>query len=84
MDVVANLYQRNSLMNLIKETSENIFVPITVGGGVRTLNDVDEMMKYGADKVAINTAAVKNPLIRTISDKFGSQCMVSSIEAKKD
>ena len=84
MDVVANLYQRNSLMNLIKETSENIFVPITVGGGVRTLNDVDEMMKYGADKVAINTAAVKNPeLIRTISDKFGSQCMVSSIEAKK-
>ena len=45
MDVVANLYQRNSLMNLIKETSENIFVPITVGGGVRTLNDVDEMMK---------------------------------------
>lgn len=84
MDVVANLYQRNSLMNLIKETSENIFVPITVGGGVRTLNDVDEMMKYGADKVAINTAAVKDPeLIRTISDKFGSQCMVSSIEAKK-
>jgi len=82
-DIVASLYGRNSLLDIIERTSEDIFIPITVGGGLRNVNDVSTALRSGADKIAINTAAIKDPSIITeISRKFGSQCMVLSIQAK--
>lgn len=84
MDIVASLYDRNSLGDIVANTSQNVFIPITVGGGIRSLKDVEKMMRCGADKVAINTAAIKRPqLISEIAETFGSQCMVLSIEAKQ-
>ncbi len=84
MDIVASLYERNSLGGLVEKTTENVFVPITVGGGIRSESDVEQMLRCGADKVAINTAAVRNPkLITSIASRFGSQCVVLSIEAKQ-
>ena len=83
MDIVASLYGRNNLTEIVRHTAQEIFVPLTVGGGVRSLADVTTLLRAGADKVAINTAAVANPdLIRAVSERFGSQCMVVSIEAK--
>lgn len=85
MDSVASLYGRNKLTNLVTSTAKNIFVPLTVGGGIRNVADVDELLRAGADKIAINTAAVLRPsLIKEISYEFGSQCLVLSIEAKKN
>jgi cyclase len=84
MDCVASLYGRNHLSDIITAATKNIFVPITVGGGIRSVNDAFNILRAGADKVAINTAAVANPsLIENISRQFGSQCMVLSVEAKK-
>ena len=84
-DVVASLFERNSLLDIIEKTTDNIFVPITVGGGLRTIDDVASVLKAGADKVSINTAAIKNPqLISDVSMRFGSQCMVLSIQAKRN
>jgi cyclase len=84
-DIVASLYERNSLLDLIKKTTRDIFVPITVGGGLRSLDDVAAALRAGADKVAINTAAIKNPkLITEVARRFGSQCMVHSIQAKQN
>jgi imidazole glycerol-phosphate synthase subunit HisF len=84
MDSVATLYGRNSLVDLVRETTEDVFVPMTVGGGLRSLADVDEMMRAGADKVAINTAAVHRPeLLTEISRRYGAQAMVLSVEAKR-
>jgi len=84
-DIVASLYERNSLVEIIKKTTDNVFVPITVGGGLRTINDVSDALRAGADKVAINTAAIKNPnIISEVAERFGSQCMVLSIQAKKN
>ncbi len=83
MDMVASLYGRNNLHDIVKATSENIFVPITVGGGVRSVDDAELLLFAGADKVAINTAATQRPeLITEISRRFGAQCVVLSIEAK--
>ncbi len=84
MDCVASLYGRNHLSDIISAATKNIFVPITVGGGIRSVDDAFNILRAGADKVAINTAAVSNPkLIENISREFGSQCMVLSVEAKK-
>jgi len=84
IDCVASLYGRNHLANIVKSAAKDIFVPITVGGGIRTIDDVKEILRSGADKVAVNTAAVANPaLITDIAKLFGSQCMVLSIEAKQ-
>ncbi len=84
MDIVASLYERNSLLDLVRESTQDIFVPITLGGGLRNINDVAAALRAGADKIAINTAAIKDPnLISEIATRFGSQCMVLSIEAKK-
>ncbi len=81
-DAVASLYQRNCLHEIIKRTSEKIFIPLTVAGGIRSVEDVKQILRAGADKVAINTAAVNNPQLFYESAKiFGSQCIVSSIEA---
>lgn len=83
MDCVASLYGRNHLGEIIKSAAENIFVPMTVGGGIRSVEDATEILRSGADKVAVNTAAVADPqLISDIAERFGSQCMVLSIEAK--
>jgi cyclase len=84
MDVVASLYGRNSLHDIVRKTAQDVFVPMTVGGGIRSVNDARELLRSGADKIAINTAAIKNPkLIRDIANVFGSQSVVLSIEAKR-
>ena len=83
MDSVASLYGRNSLENILEKTVKNVFVPITAGGGIRTVNDARKMLLNGADKVAINSAAIKNPkLVSELANTFGSQSIVVSIEAK--
>ena len=82
-DCVATLYGRNSLLDLVKRVSKDIFVPLTVGGGIRSLEDATKLLRSGADKVAINSALVENPdLIRQIIGEYGSQCLVLSVEAK--
>ncbi len=84
IDIVASLYERNNLLEIVRGATKDVFIPLTVGGGIRTAEDVRDVLRAGADKVAINTAAIKRPeLIREISERFGSQCMVLSIEAKK-
>jgi cyclase len=84
MDTVASLYGRANIISIVKKTTEDVFIPVTVGGGIRTTDDVQELLDCGADKVAINTAAVnREELISEVSKRFGSQCMVLSIEAKK-
>jgi len=84
MDCVASLYGRNNLADIVKTATKDIFVPITVGGGIRSIENATEILRAGADKVAVNTAAISNPqLITNISRRFGSQCMVLSVEAKQ-
>jgi imidazole glycerol-phosphate synthase subunit HisF len=84
MDCVASLYGRNHLGDIVSAAAKDIFVPITVGGGIRSVEDATQILRAGADKVAVNTAAVANPkLIYDIARRFGSQCMVLSIEAKQ-
>ena len=84
MDSVASLYGRNNLYEIINEASKNIFIPLTVGGGIRNINDAFKAFNSGADKITVNTAAVEdNNLINNLSKKFGSQSLVLSIEAKK-
>ena len=84
MDVVASLYERNSLHEIIESTAKEIFIPITVGGGIRTIDDIKNVLRCGADKVCINTAAVKNPnFIKEASKIFGSSTIVIAIEAIK-
>lgn len=83
-DAVASLYQRNGLVDIVRSVARKVFVPITVAGGIRTLHDISELLRAGADKVAINTAAIANPLLlKDAAQAFGSQCIVSSIEAFK-
>jgi cyclase len=85
MDVVASLYERNSLHDIISETAKSIFIPITVGGGLRSISDIKEVLRVGADKVSLNTAAIKNPqLIKDASRMFGSSTIVVAIEAVKE
>lgn len=82
MDVVASLYGRNSLLDIVERTSKEIFIPLTVGGGLRSVEDIRRVLRAGADKVSINTAALAQPnLIREVSRAFGSSTTVVSIEA---
>lgn len=84
MDIVASLYQRSIDFELLKSATEDIFIPFTVGGGIRSIQDINNALRAGADKVAINTYAVNNPNFLTEAAKsFGSQCIVLSVEAKK-
>ena len=84
LDIAASHENRNILLEVVKKTSEKCFVPLTVGGGVRTIEDINKLLKAGADKVSINTAAVtNNNLIKEAAEKFGSQCIVVAIDAKK-
>lgn len=83
-DVVASLYERNSLNNIITKTASEIFIPLTVGGGLRTIEDIRTVLRAGADKVSINTAAIRNPqFIKEASRTFGSSTIVVAIEAIK-
>ena len=82
MDVVASLYERNSLLEFVAKTSRQVFIPLTVCGGLRTLDDIKTVLRAGADKVVLNTAAVRRPeLIREASLRFGSSTILVSIEA---
>lgn len=84
MDVVASLYDRNNLSSIVRNVASEVFIPITVGGGIRNLKAVHDLLAVGADKVAINTAATIDPdILRAISDTYGSQATVLSIEAKR-
>ena len=84
IDIVASLYGRSKLTEIVRKAAQDVFVPMTVGGGIRAVDDVGELLRAGADKVAINTAAVRRPqLIAEVARRFGSQCMVLSIEAKQ-
>ena len=84
MDIVASLYNRNNLSAIVRRTTDDVFIPITVGGGLRSVDDVRSILQMGADKAAINTAAIKDESIITqVAEAFGSQCMVLSIQAKR-
>lgn len=84
IDVVASLYGRNSLLDIIERTAREVFIPLTVGGGLRSIDDIGNALRAGADKIAINTAAVRRPeFIREAAQKFGSSTIVLSIEAIK-
>lgn len=86
MDVVASLYQRNSLLDIVTRTAQEIFIPLTVGGGLRSLEDIRTVLRAGADKVSLNTAAIHSPeLIKQAAQRFGSSTIMVSIEAiRKD
>lgn len=84
MDTVASLYGRNNLTDIVAQTARDVFIPMTVGGGIRNVDDVKTLLRAGADKVAINTAAVRRPeLISEVAHRYGTQCMVLSVEAKR-
>jgi len=83
LDITASSDQRDIIIDVVEKTAEHVFVPLTVGGGIRNLDDIRTILRAGADKVSINTAAVKNPnLVRETADRFGSQCIVVAIDAK--
>lgn len=84
LDITASWERRDIILDVVKRTAEKVFMPLTVGGGIRSISDIRKLLKAGADKVSINTAAVKNPiLIKEASARFGSQCIVVAIDAKK-
>ena len=85
LDITASSDGRAIMHDVVARTAEQCFMPLTVGGGLRTVADIEAMLKSGADKVSLNTAAIKNPqLIREASDRFGAQCIVLAIDAKRD
>ena len=85
LDITASSDKRNITLDVVKKTAEQVFIPLTVGGGIRTVDDMRTLLKAGADKISINTAAVLNPqLIHDGSRKFGNQCIVVAIDAKRE
>jgi cyclase len=83
LDITASSDQRDIIIDVVEKTAEEVFVPLTVGGGIRHLDDIRRILRAGADKVSVNTAAVKNPaLVSEAADRFGSQCIVVAIDAK--
>jgi len=84
LDITASAERRKIILEVVRRTAEEVFMPLTVGGGIRSLEDIRELLRAGADKVSINTAAVENvDLVREASEKFGSQCIVVAIDAKR-
>ncbi|MDG1988131.1 MAG: imidazole glycerol phosphate synthase subunit HisF [Halieaceae bacterium] len=83
LDITASHECRDTTVEVVEKISENVFIPLTVGGGIRSLNDIQTMLNAGADKVSINTAAIQNPhLVEEAANKFGSQCIVVAVDAK--
>ncbi|WP_406273498.1 imidazole glycerol phosphate synthase subunit HisF [Nocardia sp. NBC_00881] len=83
LDVTASAGDRGTMIDVVTRTAEQIFIPLTVGGGVRTVDDVDRLLRAGADKVSVNTAAIARPeVLREMSERFGSQCIVLSVDAR--
>lgn len=84
LDITASSDVRQTILDVVRKTAEEVFIPFTVGGGIRNLEDIRTLLRTGADKVSINTAAVEDPkLIKTSSEEFGSQCIVVAIDAKR-
>lgn len=84
LDVTASRQGRGTMLEAVRRTAEQVFIPLTVGGGVRSVNDVRELLRAGADKVSVNTAAIDNPgLIRELAERFGAQCVVLSVDARR-
>lgn len=84
LDITASSDQRNTVVDMVRKVAEKVFIPFTVGGGIRTVDDFKAILREGADKVAVNSAAIMNPeLISQAADKFGSQCVVVAIDAKR-
>ncbi|MBA3065324.1 imidazole glycerol phosphate synthase subunit HisF [bacterium] len=84
LDITASVENRPAMLEIVAKTAEKVFIPLTVGGGIRKLSDISDLLKAGADKVSINTAAVENPsLIREASREFGDQCIITAIDAKQ-
>jgi imidazole glycerol-phosphate synthase subunit HisF len=84
LDITATLEDRKATLDVVSRTAEEVFIPLTVGGGVRTDDDVDALLRAGADKVSVNTAAVRDPsLLSRCADRFGTQCMVVAIDARR-
>jgi imidazole glycerol-phosphate synthase subunit HisF len=83
LDVSASTADRGTMLDVVSRTAEQVFIPLTVGGGVRTTEDVDRLLRAGADKVSVNTAAIARPeVLREMSERFGSQCIVLSVDAR--
>ncbi|CAM3150729.1 imidazole glycerol phosphate synthase subunit HisF [Corynebacterium hadale] len=84
LDVSASKEGRGTMLDVVRRTAEQVFIPLTVGGGVRSADDVRELLRAGADKVSVNTAAIANPsLLRELSEEFGAQCIVLSVDARR-
>jgi cyclase len=84
LDITASYENRKTILDVVERTAERVFMPLTVGGGVKTLEDIRALLKAGADKVSINTAAVQNPeFVRQAAERFGTQCVVVAIDAKR-
>lgn len=84
LDITASVDQRDTIADVVRRTAEEVFIPLTVGGGIRTLDDIKKMLRCGADKTSLNTAAIANPdLIRAGSERFGAQCIVLAIDARR-
>ena len=85
LDITASSDNRNTMVDVVRKTAEQVFIPLTVGGGIRSVEDMRTMLSSGADKISVNTAAILDPeLIRRGAERFGSQCIVLAIDAKKD
>lgn len=84
LDITASSDNRNTMVHVVEEVASQVFIPLTVGGGIRSIDDIQRMLKAGADKVSINTAAVKDPeFVQRAAQQFGSQCIVVAIDAKQ-
>ncbi len=84
LDISASLEKRDTMVNVVKKTANEVFIPLTVGGGISSLDNIHSLLKAGADKVSINSAAIKNPkIIKEASQYFGNQCIVVAVDAKK-
>lgn len=85
LDITASSQERSTTLSIVEKTAETVFIPLTVGGGIRSVEDVDRLLRAGADKISINTAAIENPdLINQISDRFGNQVLVISVDARRE
>ncbi len=84
LDITASSDARNTVVDMVREVAENVFIPFTVGGGIRTVEDFRTLLREGADKISVNSAAINRPeLVREAAEKFGSQCVVVAIDAKR-